>query len=64
MQDLITPGTRDVLCMFLKEIQGPKKLTNHDCVKTLAEILNYLLSVFIHEKEKNFKVLYTILSAS
>jgi hypothetical protein len=35
-----------------------------DALKTLGEILKYLLTAYVHEKDENYKVVYAILHCS
>lgn len=37
---------------------------NGDALKTLGELLKYLLTAFVHEKDDNYKVIHSILHSS
>ena len=49
---------------YLKTINSPKVVDNPDALKTLGEILKYLLTAYVHEKDENYKVIYAILHCS
>ena len=55
---------RDTVAEFLKGINSPKIIMNGDALKTLGEILKYLLTAFVHEKDDNYKVIHSILHSS
>jgi hypothetical protein len=39
-------------------------IDNGNALKTLGEILKYLLTAYVHEKDENYKVIYAILHSS
>jgi hypothetical protein len=55
---------RDTVADFLKTINSPKIIESADALKTLGEILKYLLTAYVHEKDENYKVVYAILHCS
>jgi len=55
---------RDTVADFLKAINSPKIIENAEALKTLGEILKYLLTAYVHEKDENYKVVYAILHSS
>lgn len=55
---------RETVADFLKIINSPKNIENPEALKTLGEIIKYLLTAFVHEKDENFKVVQSILNAS
>ncbi len=55
---------RESLAEMLKLINSPKFIENPDALKTLGELIKYLLTAFIHEKDDNYKVVYAILHCS
>jgi len=64
MEELSVEGNREIVTMFLREIQAPKRIPNQASMKSLSEILSYLLTVFIHQQDQNYKTLYAIVRAS
>lgn len=55
---------RDAVADYLKTINSPKVVENANALKTLGEILKYLLTAYVHEKDENYKVIYSILHCS
>ena len=55
---------REIVAEFLKGINSPKLIENADALKTLGELIKYLLTAFVHEKDENYKVIYAILHSS
>jgi hypothetical protein len=45
-------------------INTPKIIDNWDALKTLGEIIKYLLTAFVHEKDENYKIIHAILNSS
>lgn len=39
-------------------------IENVEALKTLGEILKYMLTAYVHEKDDNYKVVYSILHCS
>ena len=64
IQSLHQNKVREVVAEFLKGINSPKLIENGDALKTLGELIKYLLTAFVHEKDENYKVIYAILHAS
>mmetsp|Transcript_17501 Transcript_17501/g.26978 ORF Transcript_17501/g.26978 Transcript_17501/m.26978 type:complete len:115 (+) Transcript_17501:504-848(+) len=48
----------------LKLICTPKCVVSLRGLQTLGELLKYLLTALIHEKDVNFKIIYAILNSS
>ena len=55
---------RDVLTDILSEITQPQKLESFDCLKLIADIQRFVLTLFVHEDFNDFKLLYVILESS
>jgi len=55
---------RDVLTDILSEITQPLKLDSFDCLKLVADIQRFVLTLFVHEDFNDFKLLYVILESS
>jgi hypothetical protein len=55
---------REIVAEFLKGINSPKLIENGNALKTLGELIKYLLTAFVHEKDENYKVIYAILHSS
>ena len=64
ISSLHSSSVRDTVADFLKSINSPKVIDNPQCLKTLGEILKYLLTAYVHEKDENYKVVYAILHCS
>lgn len=55
---------RAVLQQVLHEINSPKSLSSLECLKELADILKFNLTLFVHEDSNDYKLLYSILDSS
>lgn len=64
ISSLHSSRVRDIVADFLKTINSPKVIENAEAIKTLGEILKYLLTAYVHEKDENYKVVYAILHCS
>ena len=64
ISSLHNPTIRDVVSEFLKGVNSPKYIENNNALKTLGEILKYLLTAYVHEKDENYKVVWSILHSS
>mmetsp|Transcript_18479 Transcript_18479/g.17588 ORF Transcript_18479/g.17588 Transcript_18479/m.17588 type:complete len:198 (+) Transcript_18479:1235-1828(+) len=55
---------RDMVSEYLKLITSPKLIEDPEALKTLGDLIKYLLTAFVHEKDDNYKVIYSILHCS
>lgn len=55
---------RTTVAEFLKSINSPKNVENPIALKSLGELIKYLLTAMVHEKDENYKILYSILHSS
>lgn len=55
---------RDAVGDLLRTINSPKLIENSEALKTLGEILKYLLTAYVHEKDENYKIIHSILHCS
>ena len=55
---------RDSISETIKIINSPKLIENGDTMTTLGEVIKYMLTAFIHEKDDNYKVIYSVLHVS
>ena len=58
------PKVRAAVSIFLQEIQSPKLIDNPVALKTLGELLKYLLTAFLHEKEDDIRVIMAIMASA
>ena len=52
---------RDTLTDIISEINQPLELENYECMKLLADILRFVMTLFVHEQLSDYKLLYMIL---
>ena len=52
---------RDTLTDIISEINQPLELQNYECMKLLADILRFVMTLFVHEQLSDYKLLYMIL---
>mmetsp|Transcript_20917 Transcript_20917/g.19976 ORF Transcript_20917/g.19976 Transcript_20917/m.19976 type:complete len:89 (+) Transcript_20917:1234-1500(+) len=55
---------RPVLAEILGEINSPKLIKSHDCLKLIADIIKFVLTLFVHEGNIDYKMVYMILESS
>lgn len=56
----ITP----VVSKCLLKINSPKKLANVSTLKSLSEIVKYLITVSIHDKQNDFEIIHVVMGCS
>ena len=52
---------RDCLADIIGEINQPLELANYECMKLLADVLRFVMTLFVHEQLTDYKLLYMIL---
>lgn len=52
---------RMTVAEFLFEINSPRPIQDFEALRELAEIIKYLLTVAVHDKDNDFKLIYAIL---
>ena len=55
---------RSNIVEILQEINSPKRIDNLECLKLIADILRFVLTLFVHESEADPKLLACILDSS
>ena len=55
---------RDVLTDIISEINQPQQLDNYECLKLIADIQRFVLTLCVHEGLQEHKLLYVILESS
>ena len=55
---------RETVSEYLRTIISPKIIENANALKTLGELIKYLLTAFVHEKDENYRVILSILQSS
>ena len=55
---------RTVVTEVLTEVKTPKPLSNADCLKQLADIIKFILTLFVHEQSNDYRLLYSVLDSS
>ena len=55
---------RAVLTEVLHEINSPKPLMVIECHKQLADIIKFILTLFVHEQSNDYRLLYSVLDSS
>ena len=41
---------RDAITEVLQEVQTPRQVCDIECAKIIADLMRYLLTIFVHEK--------------
>lgn len=52
---------RDILTDIVSEINQPVELANYECMKLLADVIRFVMTLFVHEQLTDFKLLYMVL---
>ena len=55
---------RDAMTEVLSDLQAPRQVFDIECVKILADLMRYMLTIFVHEDKIDFKLLRAMLEAS
>lgn len=55
---------RDCLADLLMEVNQPLPLENYECMKMIADVLRFAMTLFVHEQFSDFKLLYVIMECS
>jgi hypothetical protein len=55
---------REVVADNLHEITTPKPLQNSECLRQLADILKFMLSLFVHEGSNNQRLLASVVDSA
>jgi hypothetical protein len=64
VEHLNTAFGRQVLSGLLSRVTRPTNFESLSCLRTLGELVSYLLSAFVHSKDYNAEVLDHVLEAS
>ena len=59
-----TVSLRNVVADVLLEINSPKPLKQLECLRQLADIIKFILTLFVHEQSNDYKLLHAVLSSS
>lgn len=49
---------------ILQEINAPKSIENVECIRLIADILRFVLTLFVHEEGADYRLLSVILDVS
>lgn len=56
---------RETLADILGEVgTTPRLVQNYECLKLVADVIRFVLTLFVHEQFSDFRLLYTILDSS
>lgn len=56
---------RETLADILSEVgTTPRLIQNYECLKLVADVIRFVLTLFVHEQFSDFRLLYTILDSS
>lgn len=55
---------RQVVTEVLHDINTQKPLNNLECLKIIADVFKFILTLFVHEQSNDYKLLYSILDSS
>jgi len=49
---------------ILSEISAPKRIGNLECLRLIADIIRFVLTLFVHEQDADYRLLAVILDCS
>jgi len=55
---------RQFMTEILSEINAPKSIENVECIRLIADILRFVLTLFVHEEGADYRLLSVILDVS
>jgi hypothetical protein len=55
---------RVVMTEILQEITAPKKIENIECLRLISDIIRFVLTLFVHEQDADYRLLAVILDCS
>lgn len=55
---------RQQMADILAEVNQARQLKSYDCMKLIADILRFILTLFVHEQLYDYRLLYSILECS
>eukprot|EP00347_Sterkiella_histriomuscorum_P016146 403354306 len=55
---------RSAMRDILKDINSPRQLSNNECLKLIADIIKFILTLFVHEQSNDYRLVYNILESS
>jgi len=55
---------RQFMTEILSEISAPKSIENVECIRLIADILRFVLTLFVHEEGADYRLLSVILDVS
>ncbi|CDW77618.1 rab-like gtpase activating [Stylonychia lemnae] len=55
---------RSEMTNILKDIISPRQLSNSECLKLIADIIKFILTLFVHEQSTDYRLVYNILESS
>lgn len=55
---------RNLLTEILSEITTPKRINNIECLRLISDIIRFVLTLFVHEQDADYRLLSVILDCS
>ena len=55
---------RQVMTDILNEVKQPQQINNLECLKIIADLLRFVLTLFVHEETADYGLFYAILECS
>jgi len=55
---------RGIMTEILSEITSPKRIDNIECLRLIADIIRFVLTLFVHEEDADYRLLAVILDCS
>ena len=55
---------RNIMTDILSDITAPKLINNIECLRLIADIIRFVLTLFVHEEDADYRLLSVILDCS
>jgi len=55
---------RIVMTEILSEVKHPQKIENIECLKIIADLMRFVLTLFVHEEGADYRLFHAILECS
>ena len=52
---------RDAITEVLREVTGPRKIKNLDCLKLLSDVFRFVMALFVHEQNMDYDFISAML---
>ena len=55
---------RNIMTILLEDINSPRLIDSLECLRLIADIIRFILTLFVHEETADYRLLAVILESS